>query len=96
MCRLTFQGDRKAFSTGLFINPNCWNSKQQKAKPPNDENTFINSQLSLIKNEINQAFLFLQVNEETFDVEDVFLQYKGKFPKRTKQYFMFLMNIMIS
>ncbi|MDN4028687.1 site-specific integrase [Chryseobacterium gambrini] len=84
ICRLTFQGDRKAFSTGLFINPNCWNSKQQKAKPPNDENTFINSQLSLIKNEINQAFLFLQVNEETFDVEDVFLQYKGEIPKKNK------------
>ncbi|MFP7657610.1 site-specific integrase [Chryseobacterium proteolyticum] len=84
ICRLTFQGDRKAFSTGLFINPNYWNSKQQKAKPPNDENTFINSQLSLIKNEINQAFLFLQVNEETFDVEDVFLKYKGKIPKKNK------------
>lgn len=84
ICRLTFQGDRKAFSTGLFINPNYWNSKQQKAKPPNDENTFINSQLSLIKNEINQAFLFLQVNEKTFDVEDIFLQYKGETPKKNK------------
>ncbi|EJL69977.1 Arm DNA-binding domain-containing protein [Chryseobacterium populi] len=70
ICRLTFQGDRKAFSTGLFINPNYWNSKQQKAKPPNDNNTFINSQLSLIKNEINQAFLFLQVNEKTISHQE--------------------------
>lgn len=38
-CRITFQQDRKKFSLGLFINPNHWNSKQQKAKPPNDENT---------------------------------------------------------
>lgn len=83
-CRITFQQDRKEFSLGLFINPNCWNSKQQKAKPPNDENTFINSQLSLIKNEINQAFLFLQVNEDNFDVEDIFLQYKGETPKKNK------------
>jgi len=83
-CRVTFQQDRKEFSLGLFINPNHWNSKQQKAKPPNDENTFINTQLSLIKNEINQAFLFLQVNEETFDVEDIFLQYKGETPKKNK------------
>ena len=47
ICRLTFQGDRKGFSTGLFINPNYWSSKQQKAEPPNEENTFINSQLLL-------------------------------------------------
>jgi len=84
ICRLTFQSDRKAFSTGLSINPNYWNNKQQKAKPPNEENTFINSQLSLIKNEINQAFLFLQVNEKIFDVEDIFLQYKGEIPKKNK------------
>ncbi|SDI11016.1 MULTISPECIES: site-specific integrase [Chryseobacterium] len=83
-CRITFQQDRKEFSLGLFISPNYWNNKQQKAKPPNEENTFINSQLSLIKNEINQAFLFLQVNEEEFDVEDIFLQYKGDAPKRNK------------
>nr|WP_315032934.1 site-specific integrase [uncultured Chryseobacterium sp.] len=84
ICRLTFQGDRKAFSTGLFINPNYWNSKQQKAKPPNDGNTFINSQLSLIKNEINQAFLFLQVSENNFDVDDIYLQYIGDAPKKDK------------
>ncbi|MCW3162470.1 site-specific integrase [Chryseobacterium oryctis] len=83
-CRITFQQDRKEFSLGLFINPNNWNSKQQKAKPPNEENSFINTQLGLIKNEINQAFLFLQVNEETFDVEDIFLQYKGGIPKKNK------------
>ncbi|AKK73173.1 integrase [Chryseobacterium gallinarum] len=83
-CRITFQQDRKEFSLGLFINPNNWNSKQQKAKPPNEENSFINTQLGLIKNEINQAFLFLQVNEETFDVEDIFLQYKGETPKKNR------------
>lgn len=83
-CRITFQQDRKEFSLGLFISPNYWNNKQQKAKPPNEENTFINSQLNLIKNEINQAFLFLQVNEGEFDVEDIFLHYKGDAPKRNK------------
>jgi len=83
-CRLTYSGKRKVFSSGLFINPVYWNSKQQKAKPPNEENTYINTHLSLIKNNINQAFLFLQVNEEEFDVEDIFLQYKGDAPKRNK------------
>ncbi|MFD0964291.1 site-specific integrase [Pseudofulvibacter geojedonensis] len=83
-CRLTYLGKRKTFSTGQFIEPNKWFSKQQKAKPPNKENNFINTQLSLIKQEINQAFLFLQVNQNQFDVDDIYLQYKGKNVKANK------------
>ncbi len=77
-CRITFNLKRKEFSTGLFINPTYWNNKQQKAKPPNPDNDFINSQLSLISRKMNEAFLFLQVNEEIFDVEDIYLKYKGE------------------
>lgn len=77
-CRITFQQKRKIFSTGLFINPDHWNSKKQKAHPPNAENDMINSQLSLISQKINKAFLMLQVQENSFDVEDVYNQYLGK------------------
>ena len=77
-CRLTYNEDRKPFSTGLFVNPLYWDNKTQKAKPPNDENNFINAELSLIKNKINQAFLFLQVQGAEFDVEDIYKQYKGE------------------
>ena len=66
-CRLTYKEQRKPFSTGLFVNPLYWDNKTQKAKPPNDENNFINAELSLIKNKINQAFLFLQVQGLEFD-----------------------------
>ncbi len=76
-CRLTLHKKRKQFSTGYFIKPDTWNNKKQLVKPPNEENTFLNKELSLIKQKINQAFLFLQVNEEVFDVNDVYLQYKG-------------------
>ncbi len=81
-CRVTYNKDRKEFSTGFFINPNYWKSKEQIAKPPNKDNNFINTQLSLIKQQINQAFLFLQVNEKKFDVEDIYLKYNGKTIKR--------------
>lgn len=77
-CRITYLGERKPFATGLFINPNHWHSKQQLAKPPNDENTFINIELSLIKNKINQAFLMLQIQGSDFNVNDIYNQYKGK------------------
>ncbi|MBS9773848.1 MAG: site-specific integrase [Tenacibaculum sp.] len=81
-CRITHNKKRKIFSTGFFINPEFWYNKEQRAKPPNKDNNFINTQLSLIKQKINQAFLFLQVNEKVFDVEDIYLKYKGKTIKK--------------
>ncbi|MBK0369800.1 site-specific integrase [Flavobacterium agrisoli] len=83
-CRITFSGKRKPFSTGLFIKPENWFSEEQLAKPSNEENDYINTQMSLIKNKINQAFLFLQVQQNTFNVEDIYLQYKGEKGKSSK------------
>ena len=77
-CRITYLKKRFEFATGLFLNPNHWYSKQQITKPPNDENTYINNQLSLIKNKINQAFLLLQIQGIDFSVDDIYYQYKGK------------------
>jgi len=83
-CRLTYLKKRKTFATGLFINPNYWKSKQQKAHPPDIDNNHINTQLSLISQKINGAFLYLQVNNNLFDVEDIYLQYKGVSVKTNK------------
>jgi integrase/recombinase XerD len=81
-CRITFNEGRHEFATGLLINPNTWYSKLQQTKPPNEENIFVNSQLSLIKNKINQAFLYLQMKNTDFDVNDLYLIYKGEKPKK--------------
>jgi integrase len=83
-CRITFNKQRKEFSTGLFINPKYWNSKHQIAELPNDENDYINNQLSLVKSKINKAFLLLQIQENNFNVNDIYTLYKGK--KLAKQY----------
>jgi hypothetical protein len=64
-CRITLDKERKPFSTGIFIDPKSWSSDKQKAFPSNSKNKQINTQLSLIKQDINQAFLFLQVQEKT-------------------------------
>jgi integrase/recombinase XerD len=82
-CRITYYKKRKEFSMGFFINPDYWNSTKQKAFIPEDKN-YLNNQLSLIKQEINQAFLFLQVNSKSFDVADVYLQFKGESTKENK------------
>ncbi|MCT3768999.1 site-specific integrase [Elizabethkingia anophelis] len=78
VCRITYNYERKEFSSGLYISPKYWEAKKQRAKPPNEENNFINTELSLIKNKINQAFLFLQIKDDAFDVNDIYSQFKGK------------------
>lgn len=93
-CRITNELERKEFSTGIFISPDYWNASKQKAIPPNKINNQINTQLSLIKQDINQAFLFLQVQEKDFDVDDIYRQYKGENIKQDKSITeMFLLHI---
>ncbi len=83
-CRLTFLKSRKQFSTGLFANPKQWNSKKQKVLDETEQSEYINTQLSLIKNKIHQAFLMLQIQEDSFDVHDIYSLYKGEhLPKET-------------
>lgn len=86
-CRITYLGQRKPFSTGLFLSPDKWNATKQKAFPPSTEHNQINTQLSLIKQEINQAFLLLKVQQDIFDVEDIYLRYKGEDLKAEKSLF---------
>lgn len=84
MCRVTYNKQRKTFSTGQFVSPKYWNSKQQVVKPPDPSSKLINTQLSLIKTKFNQAFLMLQVKKESFDVNDIYRLYRGE--KDNKEY----------
>jgi integrase/recombinase XerD len=77
-CRITFLKSRKEFSTGIFINPNYWDSGKQKALPPDIENTLLNNKLSLIYQQIDKAFLMLQILPNDFDVDDIYRKYKGE------------------
>ena len=77
-CRITFLKTRKEFSTGIFINPKHWNSGLQKASPPSQENTLLNNKLSLIHQQIDRAFLMLQILPNDFDVDDIYRKYKGE------------------
>lgn len=76
-CRITYKGQRKPFATGIFVSPEYWNSKKQKLLPSTEENDLINAKLSLISRKLNQAFLFLQVQEIEFNVRDIYNQYAG-------------------
>ena len=82
MCRLTYDKKRKTFSTGKLVYPPNWNSKQQLVKPPEPDAVIINTQLSLIKTKLSQAFLMLQVQENDFTVDDIYKTYKGELPQK--------------
>lgn len=77
-CRITYKQKRKILSTGIFINPEYWNNAKQLAEPPNNENNILNNKLSLIHQQIDKAFLMLQILPEDFDVDDVYRKYKGE------------------
>jgi integrase/recombinase XerD len=79
-CRITYIKQRKQFSTGLFVNPQYWNSKKQKVLDNTEQSDYLNKQLSLIKTKINRAFLLLQVQEQSFDVGAIYRLFKGEKP----------------
>lgn len=89
-CRITYLKQRKEFSTGLFIYPKFWNRKKQKVLEDAEYSDYINTQLSLIINKMNQVFLLLQVQDDNFNVEDIYPLYKGEKLKKehhTIEYF---------
>ncbi len=83
-CRITYNQKRKQFATGISVDPKDWDRKKQIVNASDSNSKEINTKLSLIKQKINQAFLLLQVNNESFDVEDIYLQYAGKNVKANK------------
>ena len=77
-CRITFLKKRKQFSTGQFINPVHWNSKTQRASIKEVNSDFINGVLTIIRQNINNAYLRLQLEEDKFEVEDISNLYFGR------------------
>ncbi|TDN95297.1 site-specific recombinase XerD [Salegentibacter sp. 24] len=81
-CRITYNKRRKQFSTGTYIKPGYWDKEKQKVMDEAENSKTVNSQISLIKQKLGQAFLMLQIQEEPFDVEDVYKIYSGENVKK--------------
>tara|TARA_R110000765_G_scaffold295618_1_gene390743 strand:- start:1748 stop:2269 length:522 start_codon:yes stop_codon:yes gene_type:complete len=77
-CRITFENKRKSFSTGLFVIPDHWNASKQIVLIQDFENKNKNGQLSVISQKIQNAYLFLQVQNLEFNVDDIFDRYLNK------------------
>lgn len=81
-CRITINKTRKQFSTGTYIKPEYWDKEKQKVLDEAEIAKTVNSQISLIKQKLGQAFLMLQIQEEPFDVEDIYKIYSGENVKK--------------
>ncbi|GHA47809.1 hypothetical protein GCM10007103_30920 [Salinimicrobium marinum] len=77
-CRITYNKSRKQFSTGTYIKPGQWDKDKQKVLEDAENSNTVNSQISLIKQKLGQAFLMLQIQGESFDVDDVYKIYSGE------------------
>ena len=66
----------------MFINLDLWSSSKQKAIPPNKESTNLNNKLRLIHQQIDKAFLILQIQPNDFDRDDIYRKYKGRILKQ--------------
>ena len=73
ICRITYNKKRKQFSTGIYIEPENWNSVKQLT---NDNQ--LNTQLEFFTSEIRAAYLKLKVMGNSFSSEDIYKKFKGE------------------
>lgn len=79
-CRITYQKQRKQFSTGKYVYAKDWNAKKQKLKS-SEINDVINDELFLISQKLNKVFLNLKLNEPRFEAGHIIENYFAKTEK---------------
>lgn len=77
-CRITLNGIRKQFSTGIQIENKHWDSKKQFVLKTHITASLYNSLLDNIKSKINNAFGILKLEDKSFTIDDILDKYLGK------------------
>ena len=83
-CRLTLNGNRKQLSTGINIESEHWDTKNQVILKSHKSAILYNSQLEKIKSKINSIYMILQLQENIFSIEDIHGKYLGKELKKSE------------
>ena len=84
-CRVTLNGKRKQFSTGLFVNPHYWENKLQKVISKEANHKYINAQIERIQIKLCNIILVFQIQDTPYTLENIIWEYKGI--KSTKEEF---------
>ncbi len=77
MCRITYQRQRKEFTTGMMIKPGDWDSQHKKVNE-SSINFLLNTELELITQKLRKAYLTLQLREVPYSIEDILKLYRGE------------------
>jgi integrase/recombinase XerD len=77
-CRITLNGNRKQISTGIHLESESWDAKNQIVLKTNKSSDLHNSQIETIKSKINNLFVILRLQENPFSLDDILNKYLGK------------------
>ncbi|MDQ8011397.1 MAG: site-specific integrase [Flavobacterium nitrogenifigens] len=94
-CRITLDGRRKQFSTGINIEIEFWNSRKQIVNKSHKSAVLFNSLLQNIESEINKTYAILKLENHIFDIDDLYNKYIGVEIKK-KEYFCTYYNRFLS
>ncbi|MFV8358926.1 Arm DNA-binding domain-containing protein [Flavobacterium sp. LS1P3] len=67
-CRITLNGNRKQLSTGINIESEHWDTKNQVILKSHKSAILYNSQLDKIKSKINSIYMILRLQESPFSI----------------------------
>ena len=83
-CRFTLNGNRKQFSTGIQIEIKHWDNKTQTILKSHNSATLYNSILENIKSKISNIYMILELQGNSFSIDDVQDKYLGKELKKSE------------
>lgn len=83
-CRITLNGNRKQLSTGIHIETDYWDTKNQVILKSHKSAILYNSQLDTIKSKVNSIYMILRLQENPFSIEDIHDKYLGKELKKSE------------
>lgn len=83
-CRITLNGSRKQLSTGIHIETDYWDTKNQIILKSHKSSILYNSQLDIIKSKVNSIYTILRLQGIPFSIEDIYNKYLGREIKKNE------------
>jgi integrase len=83
-CRLTLNGKRKQFSTGIYIESVDWEAKTQIILKSHKSAISYNSKLEKIRSKLNSIYTILILQENSFTIDNIYDAYLGKELKKSE------------
>jgi len=75
--RIKVNQDRSEFSTGQYIEENCWDHKQQQVNSKHPDASTINRILDIMRSDLQKHFSFMLAREENISAESLKNVYLG-------------------